>query len=99
MSSGQLDCPWCGCGWLIPCLTCRKSFTFAEVRETDITLIEFGRPEVVARGLPNVSEEELAEWAEGMAVAIDEFEVGELVVTLDGHYCTTAPVTISFGGD
>src|SRR5262245_31898380 len=25
----QLDCPWCGCGWLFSCLKCRKSFTFA----------------------------------------------------------------------
>lgn len=33
-SSSQLDCPWCGCGWLISCATCGKAFTFAEVRET-----------------------------------------------------------------
>src|SRR3546814_15134276 len=98
MSSGQLDCPWCGCGWLIPCLTCRKSFTFAEVREMDIPLIEVGRREVVARGLTNVSEEEIAEWAEGMAEALDEFEVGDVVVYLDGHYWKRDAVNIVFGG-
>jgi hypothetical protein len=26
---GQADCPWCGCGWLFSCLSCRKAFTFA----------------------------------------------------------------------
>ena len=20
----QMDCPWCGCGWLFSCITCRK---------------------------------------------------------------------------
>lgn len=25
----QLDCPWCGCGWLFSCIKCRKAFTFA----------------------------------------------------------------------
>jgi len=27
---GQLDCPWCGCGWLWSCAKCHKAFTFAE---------------------------------------------------------------------
>src|SRR5262249_18861030 len=26
----QMDCPWCGCGWLFICSRCRKAFTFAE---------------------------------------------------------------------
>ena len=26
----QMDCPWCGCGWLFTCSRCRKAFTFAE---------------------------------------------------------------------
>ncbi|HJN76044.1 MAG TPA: hypothetical protein QGF58_19085 [Myxococcota bacterium] len=26
---GQLDCPWCGCGWMLSCIDCRKSFVFA----------------------------------------------------------------------
>src|SRR5262249_6838134 len=29
-SPGQMDCPWCGCGWLFICSRCRKAFTFAE---------------------------------------------------------------------
>ena len=27
----QLDCPWCGCGWLFSCIKCRKAFTFGRV--------------------------------------------------------------------
>ncbi len=43
MSTGQLDCPWCGCGWLISCAKCGKAFTYAVVRETDIPIVELGR--------------------------------------------------------
>jgi hypothetical protein len=32
---GQLDCPWCGCGWLISCTHCRQAFTYARVVEVD----------------------------------------------------------------
>jgi len=24
---GQMDCPWCGCGWLFLCPKCRRAFT------------------------------------------------------------------------
>jgi hypothetical protein len=26
----QMDCPWCGCGWLFTCIECRRAFAFAE---------------------------------------------------------------------
>jgi hypothetical protein len=29
-SPAQMDCPWCGCGWLFTCGVCRKAFAFAE---------------------------------------------------------------------
>src|SRR6266566_1407987 len=34
----QMDCPWCGCGWLFTCSHCRKAFTFAEAVEGDFAL-------------------------------------------------------------
>src|SRR5579863_879047 len=33
----QMDCPWCGCGWLFLCPKCRKAFTFAQAEEVDLT--------------------------------------------------------------
>lgn len=98
MSSGQLDCPWCGCGWMIACTKCTKSFVFAQVRETEIPLIELGRREVAARGLAHVTEQEIAEWAEGMAETLDAFEVGDIVVYLDGSYWTVDSTDIAFDG-
>lgn len=37
---GQMDCPWCGCGFLFSCWKCRKSFAFAEAFETELSLGE-----------------------------------------------------------
>lgn len=39
----QGDCPWCGCGWLFSCISCRKAFTFARTTHVDKT------PEDIAR--------------------------------------------------
>lgn len=98
MSSGQLDCPWCGCGWMISCSQCKKSFVFAVVRETEIPLIELGRREAAARGWA-VTEEEIEEWAEGMAEAFAAFEVGDILVYLDGEYWLRDATGIAFDGD
>jgi hypothetical protein len=97
-SEGQLDCPWCGCGWLICCLECGLAFTFAEVRATDIPLIEFGRREIAARRLEHISEQDLADWVDWMAEVLDRFEVGDIVVYLDGHYWKYDSTDIVFGG-
>jgi hypothetical protein len=98
MSTGQLDCPWCGCGWLITCTRCGKAFTFAEVRETDLSLMEIGRLDVDARNLENISDDEIAEWAEGMAELLDHFDVGDIVVYLDGYYWTVDSTSVAFDG-
>jgi hypothetical protein len=98
MSTGQLDCPWCGCGWMISCSKCLKAFVFAEVRETDIPLIELGRREAKSRGLTTITETEIAEWAEGMAETLDCFNVGDVVVYLDGSYWTINSENIDFEG-
>jgi hypothetical protein len=98
MSSGQLDCPWCGCGWLITCSNCKKAFTFAEVRESDQSLFELGWAEARSRGLKNITDAEVAEWAEGMKDMLDCFEVGDIVVYLDGSYWTIDSEEIEFDG-
>lgn len=39
----QLDCPWCGCGWLFTCMECRKVFTFARVVELKESLHDLAK--------------------------------------------------------
>jgi hypothetical protein len=98
MSTSQLDCPWCGCGWMIPCSRCGKSFTYAEVRKTDIPLHVLGRREVERRGLADISDGDIEEWAVGMTEMLDCFDVGDIVVYLDGSYWTVDSTDIAFEG-
>ncbi|KTE29509.1 MULTISPECIES: hypothetical protein [unclassified Sphingopyxis] len=98
MSGGQLDCPWCGCGWMIACSKCSKSFIFAEVRETDVPLIELGRREVARRGLRGVTEQDIADWAEDMAADLAPFAAGDIVAYLDGSYFRLDATDIEFDG-
>ena len=98
LSEGQLDCPWCGCGWMISCSKCTKSFVYAEVRETDIPLIELGRREVAARGLKTVTEDDIRQWAESMAEELEPFAVGDIVVYLDGTYWRVDATDVEFDG-
>lgn len=98
MSTGQLDCPWCGCGWLISCSSCTKAFTYAVVKETEVPLAELGRREAKRRGLTSVTDQDCEEWAAGMAEAFEPFEVGDVVVYLDGHYWLLGARNVRFEG-
>ncbi len=98
MSSGQLDCPWCGCGWMIGCTKCSKSFIFAEVRETELSLIEIARRDAGRRGLTTVTEAKFVEWAKGMRETLENFAVGDVVVYLDGCYFSVDCTDIAFDG-
>ncbi|NOX60176.1 MAG: hypothetical protein GXP29_15135 [Planctomycetes bacterium] len=98
MSTGQLDCPWCGCGWLIPCSACKRSFTYAVIREIDEPLVEVGRREVAARGLNDIPEQDIIDWAEAMGDDLDRFKIGQIVVYLDGEYLELDSRNVSFDG-
>jgi len=39
----QIDCPWCGCGWLFTCIECRKAFVFERAIESDSPWHELAR--------------------------------------------------------
>ena len=98
MSEGQMDCPWCGCGWLISCTKCAKAFTYAQVRETDLTLGEISRRDAARRGLKDVSDEMHEKWADWMTQALAGFELGQIVVYVDGHYLPIDATDVSFSG-
>ncbi len=97
-STGQLDCPWCGCGWLISCSKCLKAFTYGVIRNTDIPIVELGRLEVKRRGLKTVTEDDMLAWADAMEREFKRFKVGQKVVYLDGHYFPLGATNISFKG-
>lgn len=93
----QLDCPWCGCGWLISCIKCRKAFTFGRVVEVDRTYADIARDDFTARG-SSFDEEDIAGGAEWLAEAMADFNVGDIVVYLDGSFLKLDTTNFSYDG-
>src|SRR5438046_1427339 len=73
---GQMDCPWCGCGWLFTCIDCRKAFTFAEAVEVDFTLEEMAQRDRTpfARSGTELPAREISDWVEFMRFFLREVE-------------------------
>ncbi len=83
----QLDCPWCGCGWLFSCIRCRRAFTVARVVETGLSLAELAESDMRGAGR-EVDRESLAEWVEYMSEFLAGIEPGKEYVFLD---CVLVP--------
>ena len=94
----QLDCPWCGCGWLICCMDCGKAFVFAEVVDVDRTYEDIVGADFRRRGY-NLEEDEIKGAARWMAEAMEPFRLGDIVVYLDGCYFPVRERDIDFEGD
>src|SRR4051812_13993920 len=83
----QLDCPWCGCGWLFTCINCRKAFTFANGIEVDEPLDEIaGRELAKWKNGRDLEKGEVDQWVEGMSVLLKNIEPGVEYVYLDGWF-------------
>jgi hypothetical protein len=95
--SSQLDCPWCGCGWLICCQECGKAFTFAKVIQTDLTYEQIIRRDFSKRGY-DVGDSEVADLAIWLAEAMAPFELDDIVIYLDGAYFGIDERDIEFTG-
>src|SRR5438874_12347121 len=76
-SPGQLDCPWCGCGWLFVCKQCRKAFTFAEGVEIDESWEDTGDRAVRALYQRDPEPGEVAEWVGFMQILLTRVQLGK----------------------
>ncbi|HVY90660.1 MAG TPA: hypothetical protein VG942_17470 [Hyphomonadaceae bacterium] len=92
----QADCPWCGCGWLIPCLTCHRVFTYGVVIEHDDVRSLILRDNAANRVELTASEvdESIAWWEKSLA----DYPVGHKVVYLDGWYFGVEETQLAFEG-
>jgi hypothetical protein len=97
-TNGQLDCPWCGCGWMISCIVCRKGFIFARIVEIESTYEEVLATDTRNRGLKNVTAAAIADCASWMRDTLAPFPVGETIVYLDGGYFEVDARNIEFEG-
>ena len=97
-SPGQMDCPWCGCGWLFGCRQCRKAFTFAEGVEVDESWEEAGDRDVRALYQRDPETGEVEEWVECMKALLKGVEPGGLYVYFDGHVISTTAQNLRIEG-
>lgn len=93
----QLDCPWCGCGYLMTCMKCRKAFTFARIIDVDRTYEDIVREDLSRRDI-EVNDEVVAEGVEWMTEAFADHKVGDTVVYLDGAYLNIDTTNFAYDG-
>src|ERR1051325_398886 len=82
---GQMDCPWCGCGWLFTCMKCRKAFTFAEAMEVGLSWEELADRDIRGFYECDPEAEEAEAWVGSMKEMLKEVRAGEQYVYLDGN--------------
>lgn len=80
----QMDCPWCGCGWLFSCNRCRKAFTFAQGVEIEETWEETADRAIRAFFRRDPEPEEVKEWVEFMPLLLEDVRPGGVYVYFDG---------------
>jgi len=94
----QMDCPWCGCGWLFVCSHCGKPFMFARAEYIDEPIEEIGRRDLLARRNEEPSKEDVAEWVHVMRILQKGIEPGKLYAYLDGFCLPIDEQQIAFEG-
>lgn len=93
----QLDCPWCGCGWLFSCAQCGRAFTFAKAVKIDYPLDEIVAMDLSGRGFAE-NAEVAKEATEFMRAALSDVDEDRTYVYLDGSILTLDASDIKFEG-
>ena len=95
---GQMDCPWCGCGWLFTCITCRKAFTFAEGVEIEGSWEQIARDDNRNGWKMELSDDDVASWIEGMKEILADVRPGQRYVIIDGSVIRADATNVVFDG-
>lgn len=94
---GQMDCPWCGCGWLFSCLSCRKAFAFARASYVPRSLESIAQEDLRRFG-EEPTEDLVGEWLAGMTPMLETLKEGVKYVYLDGYYVPVDSGPIEIAG-
>ena len=94
----QMNCPWCGCGWLFTCIACRKAFTFAVGVELEATWEDLAREDWKAWGMTRISKKNIDSWIADMKALTGDVKVGELYACIDGKVFKKDARKIEFDG-
>ena len=94
----QMDCPWCGCGWLFTCINCRKAFTFAKAIETSESWAELARRDIRGQIGPDPDEEYVSQWVAAMQEITADVEPGKEYVCFDGVLVRADAASLQYTG-
>ena len=94
----QLDCPWCGCGWLFTCIKCRKAFTFAVAIETEETWEDLALRDIRGKFESEPTVDDIQDWIGFMKEYVVDAEIGKQYVAFDGRLISTDKSRIDFDG-
>jgi hypothetical protein len=94
----QMDCPWCGCGWLFTCIMCRKAFTFARAVEIDATWDDLARQDLRTTRKREPMDHDVNRWMGAMQELLQAIEVGKQYVCFDGHIIATDAKGVRING-
>ncbi len=94
----QMDCPWCGCGWLFTCIECRRAFTFAVGTLVNETWEETARRDLQKGWGGAPSAQEVADWVAAMKELLADVQTGRRYVCLDGRIIAADETAIDFDG-
>ena len=95
---GQLDCPWCGCGWLFNCPTCRKAFAFARAEMCDLTWEQLAHNDLDGKFGKQPSREDMDEWIGFMKLLTKDIQLGKQYVYIDGWIFPIEETQLRFEG-
>ncbi len=97
-SPAQIDCPWCGCGWLFICPKCRKAFTFARAEQCDLSWEQLAHNDLDGKygGQPNA--EDVEEWIGFMKIMTKGLQPGKQYVYIDGWVFPIDEENLQFEG-
>lgn len=94
----QMDCPWCGRGWLFLCSKCRKAFTFARAEEVDLTWEQLAHNDLDGKWGRQPTDEEVGDWIEFMKILTQDVRVGKQYAYIDGWVFAIDETDLRFEG-
>lgn len=94
----QMDCPWCGCGWLFVCPKCHRAFTFARAEKCDLTWEELAHKDLDGKFGKQPSQEDIDEWIAFMKIFTKDIELGKQYVYIDSFAIAVDAAHVRFEG-
>ncbi len=96
---GQLDCPWCGCGWLFTCMNCQKGFTFAKAVRIKQSWRSLAQVDIFRNSGEMANYKSSSDWIADMGSLLEEIIENHVYSYIDWNVLDTGCGKVRFKGD